>query len=182
MTTLLIIPEYQLKLGNRVGGGAFGSVYQGVWYKGPISPGFAKQVDNIFADLERPKLVPLDSLVEDNTYVSTEQEYLTMEDEDGRELKKYQGGECSAVSEEKLQPKNAAQAAYLPNLEPISASLSGICKKNVPNLEESAKEMEDSQIENVEKQVVAIKVLNDETDPSTSKALLEEARVSLQVV
>ncbi|VDM24926.1 unnamed protein product, partial [Hydatigera taeniaeformis] len=115
MTTLLIIPEYQLKLGSRVGGGAFGSVYRGIWYKGPISPGFAKKVDNLFAEAakiesEKPKLVPLDSLVEDNAYASTELEYLTMEEEDEGDTKETQGEEKPVNLEEKTGLKLPTQA------------------------------------------------------------------------
>ena len=175
MTTLLIIPEYQLKLGSRVGGGAFGLVYRGVRYKGPISPGFAKHVDNMFADLEKPKFVPLDSLVEDNTYVSTEQEYLTMEDEEEKEV------QSSAVYEQKPESEDLTHAIDTSTSEFKLISPPGTYKKSTQNLTDSEKAGKDFQMENVEKQVVAIKVLNDETDPSTSRALLEEARVSLML-
>nr|CDS16977.1 epidermal growth factor receptor [Echinococcus granulosus] len=187
MTTLLIIPEYQLKLGNRVGGGAFGSVYRGIWYKGPISPEFAKKVDDLFAqaakvELEKPKLVPLDSLVEDNAYASTEQEYLTMEEEEEeKEAKEAQNLEKSVVLEEKTELKPLSQVE-----KPITSELN-ITSSPAPQTgmfrfsEDCEEEREKFYMENVEEHVVAIKVLTDETDPFTSKALLDEARLMATV-
>lgn len=184
MTTLLIIPEYQLKLGSRVGGGAFGSVYRGVWYKGPISPGFAKEVDIMFAKaakdyLEKPKFVPLDSLVEDNTYASTEQEYLTVEEDDDKEKKLVQNPDgvtpIDPKSEQKPQSGGEDVKVLKGNLVIRPDSLTKEFQYFDSFVEEDG---EGRHTENVEEQVVAIKVLNDETDSSTSKALLEEARVS----
>ncbi|KAL5110728.1 Arf-GAP with coiled-coil ANK repeat and PH domain-containing protein 2 [Taenia crassiceps] len=185
MTTLLIIPEYQLKLGNRVGGGAFGSVYRGVWYKGPISPGFAKNVDSLLAEAakiesEKPKLVPLDSLVEDNAYASTELEYLTMEEEDEGEAKEAQKLEKSAVPEENTELKPLAKVEEPLTSEQNTTSTS-IPQTTQFNFSEACEEEGKFHMENVEEHIVAIKVLTDETDPSTSKALLDEARVMATV-
>lgn len=198
MTTLLIIPEYQLKLGSRVGGGAFGSVFKGIWYKGPISPSFAKEVDNMFAKAIRdePKFVPLDSLVEDNTYASTEQEYLTVEEDDEKGKKEAQIIDESILPKQqaKLDPQSKINDAEVPQANPIVQpdDFKEITVMRPDSLTKESKycgshndgdeEREDRYMENVEEHVVAIKVLNDETDSSTSKALLEEARVSVQAI
>ncbi|VDK32738.1 unnamed protein product [Taenia asiatica] len=179
MTTLLIIPEYQLKLGNRVGGGAFGSVYRGIWYKGPISPGFAKNVDSLFEEAakiesEKPKLVPLDSLVEDNAYASTELEYLTMEEDEG-EAKEAQKLEKSA------ELKSPAQVEEPLISEQKIASTSTSQTTQFHFSEDYEENEEKFRMKNTEEHLVAIKVLTDETDPSTSKALLDEARVMATV-
>ncbi|KAM7537964.1 hypothetical protein Aperf_G00000061121 [Anoplocephala perfoliata] len=187
MTTLLIIPEYQLKLGSRVGGGAFGSVYRGIWYKGPISPSFAKEVDNMFAkaardDLEKPKFVPLDSLVEDNTYASTEQEYLTVEEDDDKEKKPVQrlDGIMDTPQKSEQKPLSGDEDIEDPK-ENLITRPNSLTKefRYFDNFDEE--NGEDRHMENIEEHVVAIKVLNDETDSSTSKALLEEARVMATV-
>ncbi|VDL57483.1 unnamed protein product [Hymenolepis diminuta] len=198
MTTLLIIPEYQLKLGSRVGGGAFGSVFKGIWYKGPISPSFAKEVDNMFAKTIRdePKFVPLDSLVEDNTYASTEQEYLTVEEEDEKGKRQPQIIDKSILPKQqaKLDPQSKINDAEVPQANSIVQpdDFKEITVMRPDSLTKESKycgshsdedeEREDKYMENVEEHVVAIKVLNDETDSSTSKALLEEARVSVEAI
>ncbi|VDN97563.1 unnamed protein product, partial [Rodentolepis nana] len=198
MTTLLIIPEYQLKLGSRVGGGAFGSVFKGIWYKGPISPSFAKEIDNMFAKAirEETSFVPLDSLVEDNTYASTEQEYLTVEEEDEKVIKWAPNIDHSILPEHQttLDPQLINNGAGDPQSNPIVQlkeskesvimrpdSLTTEPRHCVKHNEEDS-ERDDRCVENVEEHVVAIKVLNDETDSSTSKALLEEARASVQTI
>lgn len=186
MNTLLIIPEYQLKLGNRVGGGAFGSVYRGVWYKGPISPGFAKNVDSLLAEAakaesEKPKFVPLDSLVEDNAYASTELEYLTMEEEDEGEAKEAQKQEKSALLEGNTEPKPLAQVEETLISEQKVTSTSTPQATQFHFFEDYEEEGDKFHMRNAEEHVVAIKVLTDETDPSTSKALLDEARVSTPI-
>lgn len=186
MTTLLIIPEYQLKLGNRVGGGAFGSVYRGVWYKGPISPGFAKNVDSLLAEAakaesEKPKFVPLDSLVEDNAYASTELEYLTMEEEDEGEAKEAQKQEKSALLEGNTEQKPLAQVEETLISEQKVTSTSTPQATQFHFFEDYEEEGDKFHMRNAEEHVVAIKVLTDETDPSTSKALLDEARVSIPI-
>ncbi|VDD76578.1 unnamed protein product [Mesocestoides corti] len=164
MATLLIIPECQLQLGSRVGGGAFGSVFRGVWFKGPLSPGFAKKVTELLAtvDCAKPQFVTSDSLVEDTTYACTEREYLTVEED-------------TSVDEMNSPEQHSAPRQDSPRQEFQFTELVAETGKTEGD---SEKEGEESQIEGVEKRVVAIKVLNDEADPSTCKALLEEARVS----
>uniref|UniRef100_A0A5K3FKI9 receptor protein-tyrosine kinase n=1 Tax=Mesocestoides corti TaxID=53468 RepID=A0A5K3FKI9_MESCO len=167
MATLLIIPECQLQLGSRVGGGAFGSVFRGVWFKGPLSPGFAKKVTELLAtvDCAKPQFVTSDSLVEDTTYACTEREYLTVEED-------------TSVDEMNSPEQHSAPRQDSPRQEFQFTELVAETGKTEGD---SEKEGEESQIEGVEKRVVAIKVLNDEADPSTCKALLEEARVMATV-
>lgn len=163
MSTLVVIPESQLKRGASVGAGAFGKVYRGTWYKGlGVSPNFTKKVDAFFsavdaATVKLPTQIVSEALPED--YASPE--YLT----------------TATVTTTAEYDRYPVAVELIKEPDPsVFLELVKETEKSAP-VDETA--LDECEAEDGEDAVlVAVKELHEAADSNVCKALLEEARVS----